>query len=220
LDAQGWIQVPLSSPTYVPTGDLLELDTRALTNPPHLDQTGVLADAHASHPLAEDVYFGMRMRVRNVGDPASEIDAGTCHHIAIDNTLYDNVTHQPAWRNLTDPTPPGDLAVYLVDIQELLGPNGCGQITNTLTVLYTAAHPNLGATTLQMDGPGGPYAFTLTPDAASSSADFFGTAAPNGFVVKDLTPCAYLVTLRVEVSLTTGDATPGPLIDQIAFCKQ
>lgn len=218
LDAQGWIQVPLSSPTYVPTGDLLELNTQALTNPPHLDETGILAGAHASLPLAEDVYFGIRMRVRNVGDPASEVGAGTCHHIAIDNTLYDNVTHQPAWRNLTDP--PGDLAVCLLDIQELLGPHGCGEITSTLTVLYTAAHPNLGATTLRMDGPGGPYAFTLTPDPASSSTDFFGTATPSGFVVTDLTPCAYLVTLKVEVSLTTGDAAPGPLIDQIAFCKR
>ena len=73
LDAQGWIQVPLSSPTYVPTGDLLELNTLALTSPPHLDETGVLAGAHASLPLAEDVYFGIRMRVRNVGDPASRV---------------------------------------------------------------------------------------------------------------------------------------------------
>ena len=216
--AGGWIQVPLSSPTYVPTGDLLQLNTEILTGTPHLDETGVVAGASASQPLAEDVYFGIRMRVRNVGDPASEIDAGTCHHIAIDNTLYDNVTHQPAWRNLTDP--PGDLAVYLVDIQELLGPHGCGQITSSLTVLYTAAHPNLGATTLRMDGPGGPYAFTLTPDAASSPTDFFGTAAPDGFVVSDLRPCAYLVTLSVGVLLTDGDHDPDPLIDQIAFCKR
>jgi hypothetical protein len=216
--AGGWIQVPLSSPTYAPTGDLLQLNTEILTGTPHLDETGVAAGASASQPLAEDVYFGIRMRVRNVGDPASEIDAGTCHHIAIDNTLYDNVTHQPAWRDLTDP--PGDLAVYLVDIQELLGPNGCGQITNSLTVLYTAAHPNLGATTLRMDGPGGPYAFTLTPDAASSPTDFFGTAAPDGFVVGDLRRCAYLVTLSVGVLLTDGDHDPDPLIDQIAFCKR
>jgi hypothetical protein len=216
--AGGWIQVPLSSPAYVPTGDLLQLNTEILTGTPHLDETGVVAGASASQPLAEDVYFGIRMRVRNVGDPASEIDAGTCHHIAIDNTLYDNVTHQPAWRNLTDP--PGDLAVYLVDIQQLLGPHGCGQITNSLTVLYTAAHPNLGATTLRMDGPGGPYAFTLTPDAASSPTDFFGTAAPDGFVVSNLRPCAYLVTLSVGVLLTDGDHDPDPLIDQIAFCKR
>jgi hypothetical protein len=73
-----------------------------------------------------------------------------------------------------------------------------------------------------MDGPGAPiggYAFTLTPDGASSSVDFFGTASP-GFVVKNLKPCAYLVTLTVNVSLTDGDNDPGPLIDQIAFCKK
>jgi hypothetical protein len=220
LDAGGWIQVPLAGPSYAPTGDLLHLDSLKLSNPPHLDQTGVVAGAHSSHPLAQDVYFGIRMRVRNVGNPGSEFDAGTCHHIAIDNTRYDNVTHQPAWRNLTDP--PGDLAVYLVDIQELLGPHGCGQITDQLHVLFTAAHPNLGSVSLTMDGPGAPiggYAFTLTPDGASSSVDFFGTASP-GFVVKNLKPCAYLVTLTVNVSLTDGDNDPGPLIDQIAFCKK
>ncbi len=218
LDAQGWIKVPLASPAYAPTGDLLRLDTLALTSPPHLDQTGVVAGAHSSHPLAQDVYFGIRMRVRNVGDPGSEFDAGTCHHIAIDNTLYDNVTHQPAWRNLTDP--PGDLAVYLVDIQELLGPLGCSQITNQLHVLFTAAHPNLGTVSLRMDGPGGPFAFTLTPDVASSNVDYFGVATPNGFVVKDLRPCAYLVTLTVDVLLTDGDGGPGSLTDQVAFCKK
>jgi hypothetical protein len=216
--ADGWIQVPLPSLTYAPTGDLLQLNTEVLTNSPALDETGVLAGASASQPLAEDVYFGIRMRVRNVGDPASEFDAGTCHHIAIDNTLYNNVTHQPAWRDLKDP--PGDLAVYLVDIQELLGPNGCGEIRKSLTVLYTAAHPNLGTTTLQMDGPGGPYAFTLTPDAASSATDFFGTAVLNGVAVSDLKPCAYLVTLTVEVLLTDGDHFPVPRYDQIAFCKR
>ena len=218
LDPQGWIQVPLSSPSYVPTGDLLLVVTEALSNPPHLDETGIVAGAHSSHPLAEDVYFGIRMRVRNVGDPGSEMDAGTCHHIAIDNALYDHVTHQPAWRNLTDP--PGDLAVYLVDIGELLGPHGCGQITDSLTVLFTAAHPNLGAVSLRMDGPGGPYSFTLTPDGASTAQDFFGTAAPNGFVVANLQRCAYLITLEVQVLLTTGDSVPSDLFDQIAFCKE
>jgi len=38
--AGGWIQVPLSSPTYVPTGDLLQLNTEILTGTPHLDETG------------------------------------------------------------------------------------------------------------------------------------------------------------------------------------
>jgi hypothetical protein len=109
--------------------------------------------------------------------------------------------------------------VRLVDIQELLGPNGCGEITNSLTVLFTAAHPNLGSVSLQMIGPGGPYGFSLTPAAGSSSVNYFGTATPNGFVVANLKPCAYLVTLTTTALLTDGTYDPGPLYDQIAFCK-
>lgn len=220
LDSQGWIQVPLPSSDYFPTGDLLRLSSQALTNPPHLDEAGVVAGAHSSHPLADDVYFGIRMRVRNVGDPSSEFDAGTCHHIAIDNALYQNVTHQPAWRNLTDPDPPGDLAVYLVDVEELLGPNACTQITDQLHVLFTAAHPNLGSVSLRMDGPGGPYDFTMNPDPSSTPQDFFGNATPHNFVVAKLKPCAYLITLSVDVLLTDGDNDPGTLTDQRPFCKK
>jgi hypothetical protein len=110
--------------------------------------------------------------------------------------------------------------VRLVDIQELLGPNGCGEITNSLTVLFTAAHPNLGSVSLQMDGPGGPYAFTLIPAAGSSSVNYFGTATPSGFDVANLQPCAYLVTLTANALLTDGDNEPDPLYDQIAFCKR
>jgi len=218
LDPEGWIKVPLQSIFYAPTGDLLNLNTQKLTNPPHLDETGVLAGSHSSHPLAEDVYFGIRMRVRNVGEAGDGIDAGTCHHIAIDNALYDNVTHQPNWRNLTDP--PGDLAVYLVDVAELLGESACGQISDELTVLYTAAHPNLGATDLRLEGPGGPYSFTMTPAAGSTATDSFGSATLNGVAVGDLEPCAYLITLSVDVLLTDGDHYPGMLIDQRPFCKR
>jgi hypothetical protein len=220
LDAQGWIQVPLPGPSYSPTEDLLLLDSTKLSGAPHLDETGVVAGGTSavSSPLAQDLYFGIRMRVRNVGDTSDGTDGGTCDHIAIDNTSYDNVVHQPAWRNLKDP--PGDPWVRLVDIQELLGPNGCGEITDSLTVLFTAAHPNLGSVSLQMDGPGGPYAFTLTPAAGSSSVNYFGTATPSGFNVANLQPCAYLVTLTANALLTDGDNEPDPLYDQIAFCKR
>jgi hypothetical protein len=220
LDAQGWIQVPLPGPSYSPTEDLLLLDSTKLSGAPHLDETGVVAGGTSaiSSPLAQDLYFGIRMRVRNVGDTSDGTDGGTCDHIAIDNTSYDNVVHQPAWRNLKDP--PGDPWVRLVDIQELLGPNGCGEITNSLTVLFTAAHPNLGSVSLQMDGPGGPYAFTLIPAAGSSSVNYFGTATPSGFDVANLQPCAYLVTLTANALLTDGDNEPDPLYDQIAFCKR
>jgi hypothetical protein len=219
LDAQGWIQVPLPGPHYTPTEDLILLDSAVLSGAPHLDETGVVAGGTStvSSPLAQDVYFGIRMRVRNVGDTSEGTDGGTCHHIAIDNTSYDNVVHQPAWQDLKDQ--PGDYWVRLVDIKELLGPNGCGEITNSLTVLFTAAHPNLGSVSISMNGPGGPYGFTLAPAAGSSSVNYFGTAAPNGFVVANLKPCAYLVTLQANALLTDGDNDPDPLYDQIAFCK-
>jgi hypothetical protein len=219
LDNQGWIQVPLPGLSYSPTEDLLLLDSTKLSGAPHLDETGVVAGGTStiSSSLAQDLYFGVRMRVRNVGDTSDGTDAGTCHHIAIDNTSYDNVVHQPAWQDLKDP--PGDDWVRLVDIQELLGPNGCGEITDSLTVLFTAAHPNLGSVSLGMAGPGGPYGFTLTPAAGSSSVNYFGTATPNGFVVANLQSCAYLVTLTTTALLTDGDNDPDPLYDQIAFCK-
>jgi len=84
-------------------------------------------------------------------------------------------------------------------------------------VLLTAAHPNLGPVSVTMTGPGGPYSFTVP---AAASGQRFGTATPNGWVFANLPDCAYIVTLEVAVLLTTGDATPGDLFDQIAFCKK
>jgi len=52
-----------------------------------------------------------------------------------------------------------------VNIDEIGG--GCGKVTNSLTIKYTAARPNLGTVTVHMDGPGGPYATPLA-DAAGS----------------------------------------------------
>jgi hypothetical protein len=70
---------------------------------------------------------------------------------------------------------------------------------------------------INMIGPGGPYSFTL-PTPVPETGDWYGTAA-NDFVLANLTPCAYIVTLFVLPLLTTGDLAFGPpLIDQIAFC--
>jgi hypothetical protein len=93
--------------------------------------------------------------------------------------------------------------------------NGCVQITNALDVLFTAAHPNLGVVSISMTGPGGPYGFTLPPAVAGQH---FGAATAN-FNVGALQSCAYIVTLEVQLLLTTGDGVPGNLFDQIAFCK-
>lgn len=155
------------------------------------------------------------MRIRQQGNPATETDGGTCVHVAMDNTLYDNITLHPDWDGGLQP--PGRLAVCMVDVAELIA-HPCGNIHNQLTVLFTAAHPNLdpNGVSIVMTGPGGPFAFTLP--AIPEPGDWFGTAT-HSFSVASLRPCAYLITLQVGVLLTNGDSSPSPLFDQIAFCK-
>jgi len=47
----------------------------------------------------------------------------------------------------------------------------------------------------------------------------FGTAT-NGFVIGSLPDCAYIITLGVDLLLTTGDSIPSTVFDQIGFCKK
>jgi hypothetical protein len=216
--ADGWIQVPQmndvnsASGAFFANGTMIELVSSSLAAFTAADETGVSAGNSANHPLATDLYFGIRMRVRQAGATTSS-DGGTCSVVAIDNTLYDNVDHHPEWAGgIVNP----EFAVYMLDIKELQAA-GCAGITDSLTVLFTAAHPNLGPVSIAMTGPGGPYGFTL-PTPLPETGNWFGTAE-NDFDLGTLTPCAYIVTLSVSLLLTTGDADFGsPLIDQIAFC--
>ena len=225
ISVDGWIQVPQEnnwmSPAgaFVSDGNMIELITQSLNPWVPQDETGTLAGSQAKHPLVQDRYFGIRMRVRQQGVPGSETDGGTCVHIAIDDTLYNNITLHPDWDGGLQTVPPLSqlpLAVCMVDIAELIA-HPCSQIADTLTVLFTGAHPNLGSVSISMTGPGGPYNFTLP--AIPEVGDYFGMATPSGFTVSKLKPCAYLVTLQVTVLLTDGDNIPNPLYDQIAFCK-
>jgi hypothetical protein len=152
------------------------------------------------------------MWVREAGNPASAILAGECARAAIDNTLYNNEDHHPY---LGGGVVNGELGVYLLDIAELEAAP-CTELTNSLTVQFTAGHPNLGAVSVTMTGPGGPYPFNLPVAVAGQQ---YGTATPNGWTVSSLPPCAYIVTLQVQILLTTGDGVPNDLFDQIAFCK-
>ncbi len=220
ISVDGWIQVPQEnnwlSPAgaFASNGNMIELISQSLAPFTPADETGVIAGAAAAHPLVQDLYFGIRMRVRQQGVPLSETDGGTCVHVAIDDTLYNNITLHPDWDGGLQL--PGQLAVRMLDIAELIA-HPCSQIADTLTVLFTAAHPNLGSVSIVMTGPGGPFNFTLP--AIPEVGDYFGTATPSGFTVSKLKPCAYLVTLEITVLLTDGDNSPGPLYDQIAFCK-
>jgi hypothetical protein len=111
----------------------------------------------------------------------------------------------------------------MVDINELIVGGGCIEIGGTLNVRYTAAHPNLGSVGISMSGPGGPYGFSLagpvTPNTFGTATPLVPPPSPPGFVVANLQPCAYIVTLSVQLLLTTGDSIPNNLYDQIAFCK-
>jgi hypothetical protein len=109
----------------------------------------------------------------------------------------------------------GQMDVTSVNVKELIG-SGCGGVTNSLTVLVTAAHPNLGPVSLSMAGGGTTWGFTLPPATPGQIAG----AATNGFAVSALPTCAYVVTLATQILLTTGDTVPLPVYDQVAFCKR
>jgi hypothetical protein len=196
----------------VPGSDLIHLDTTTLTPfVTSVDETGVDAGESANNPLQTDVHYGVRMRLRNQGDTSDGADAGTCSHIAINNTRYDNISHHPYWPGgLFGAT--NELAVASIGISEL---------TDSLTVQFTAAHSNLGTVSVRLEGPGGPFAFDLNPNAPEDAGEnWYGTATPSGgWTFGSLAPCAYILELTVQVLLTTGDAIPDDLVDYIAFCK-
>jgi hypothetical protein len=223
----GWIAVPQESNvagpqgSFVPNGNLINLNSQGLVPWPVIDLTGITAgQSTAPAGLGMDRFFSIRMRVRQVGNPASEVTAGVCQKVAIDNRLYDNVTHGGSWApQLVN----SQLGVVMLNLQEI--GSGCAGITESLTVEYTMAHPNLGdpslgQITLTITGPGVPPApqFTFVDDGAATPSNKFGHATPN-FSVAALAKCAYLVKLSAEMLLTTGDATPLPLLDEVAFCK-
>jgi hypothetical protein len=216
--ADGWIQVPQESNYLGPEGffdpnrDMINLKSETLATFGSIDLTGLVAgnsSTSTGKSLVQDRHFAIRMLVREHGS-VTQVVAGTCQRVAIDNTLYDNLDHHPDWGEYKEP-----LGVAMLDIAQLKSAP-CSLITNALDVLYTAAHPNLGAVNISMNGPGGPYSFTLA--ATGTPGDVFGTAIP-GFSLASLSPCAYVVHLSVQILLTTGDSIPDLLTDEIAFCK-
>ena len=219
VTADGWIQVPQQNDVFsaagnfAANGNMIGLTTGSLNAWTAVNLTGLSGGTGLSAgQLASDRIYGIRMWVREAGNPASAIVAGECARAAIDNTLYNNEDHHPYWGG---GVLNGELCVYLLDILELKTAP-CTELTNSLTVQFTAGHPNLGTVSVVMTGPGGPYAFTLP---AAGPGQRFGTATPSGWTVSSLPPCAYIVTLTVQVLLTTGDSVPGDPFDQIAFCK-
>jgi hypothetical protein len=220
-DRGGWTRVPQFSNVFgpegnfVPNGNMIDVITGSLVASPAKNVTGVHAGQSSTTlgaTLAQNRHISLRMRVREVGNPATEINAGTCAHVAIENTLYNGVAKGGSW---APSTVNGQLCVCSVDVLQLQAA-GCAGISSGLDVLFTATHPNLETVSLVMTGPGGPYGFTLPP---AVPGERFGTAT-NGFVIGSLADCAYIITLSVSLLLTTGDSVPSSIHDQIGFCKK
>ena len=219
LTGDGWVQVPQESNVndaggnFAPNGNLLILDTTKMATWTDIAITATAGQSTTPPPLGEDKFFGLRLRVRRVGMPATEVTAGTCAKLAVYNTHYDGVTHKGAWAPVIVDD---QLGVVMVNVEEI--GVGCAKITNAITIKYTAAHPNLGAVSITMDGPGGPYPTTLSDDASATATNRFGTASV-GVNVANLDKCAYLVKMSATILLTTGDSRPDSIWDEVAFCK-
>jgi hypothetical protein len=229
VSPDGWVRVPQESNVFAAQGNFvpgtgsypgfINLVSQTLRAFGVIDAVLVKAGNTAGPPnavLGRVFYYSLRMKVREAigGIPVagSEQVAGTCVRLAVMNTLYDNVAKNGSW---VPHTVDGQLGVSSLDIAELAA-GGCTEISNALTVQYTAAHPNLGSFGISMSGPGGPY--TFTPGAGGTAVNRFGIAV-NNFNIADLPDCAYIVKLAVNLLLTTGDSIPDPVWDEVAFCK-
>ena len=229
VSPDGWVRVPQESNARAAEGNfvpsvsaypgLINLKSETLRTFGTINASAVQAGESGGPPNADagrDFYYSLRMKVREtirgVPVPGSEEFTGTCVRLAVMNTLYNNVSKNGSWnRRIVD----RELGLASLDIQELADA-GCAEITRSLTVKYTAAHPNLGSVLIWMDGPGGPYAFTLA--AGGTPENRFGVAT-NRFTLASLRDCAYIVKLSAPLLLTTGDSTPGALTDEVAICK-
>lgn len=204
----GWIQVPQGS-NFSMNDNLIILDSTQLAAFALVDETGVAAGAAAK--TTTDLYFGLRMRVRQKGSATSS-DGGTCSVVAIDNSYYKNVNYHPEWNPHVGNH---ELAVCMVDIAELKGA-GCAGLKQSLTILFTASHPNLATVDIVLTGPGAPFDFAPLPPI-TQTGNWFNTIIASPALIA--TPCAYVVTITVTVLLTDGDGdSPGPITDYIAFC--
>jgi hypothetical protein len=227
VDASGWIAVP-QAPNFAPNvnGELLNLNTAKL-NGMSVNMAGLVQGQSTTTiaALQQNRSFKIRMVKREAGNASTETVAGVSNPIAMFNTVYANVPQFGSWTPLTD----DELGVACLDIQEMIGGGGgtgCTPITNAIHVNYTAANPNMGAVSLVMYGPGGPYNLVNVAPVGSVS-ETFGTAInletqalpPTIEPVGNLKKCAYTIWLSVELKLTNGESQHAGIHDWMSFCK-
>lgn len=216
-----WIQVPQDTGIFDIhfNGLLIKLKSKNLASG-NVDKSG-LVPGTSSAPLQKNRYFAFRMWKREQGNDPSKVMAGFSRPLAIFNTLYENVPQRGSWL----PTAADELGIACVDLEELKVGGGCSKITETLTVNYTAANPNLGNVSIKMTGPGGlhnfePVSFPTPGEEAFGTSKYTGannTVDPND--VKNLPNCSYEVRLTAELNLTDGEDQHHDIWDRVLFCK-
>ena len=231
VDPGGWIRVPtLNDFSFGGQGwfvggsdvNLIELMTTKLTDesfdliapPPVLHAGASVPAPKKSRKHRFRIFFA----AQTLG--GGSVSSNDREKIALSNTHYRQRRH-PNWPESTpDPTLIG---VVSVDIQELAAPGaGCEHLHNELHAQFTAYHPFAAAGILYFEGPvvalptlGAPFALTLSADGEAASGlggHLFDLSAEH--------PCAYILWMEVDFSLTDGWTFFGTSIwDHLAFCK-
>lgn len=209
-----WVKVPQMSNFVVNTNGLLInlISSKLMSGTVNMSGLVPGNDTASVQPLQKNRYFKLRMLKREEGNAATQSIAGTSKEIALFNLFYAGVPQYGSWL-------PGTLTergIACLDIKEMTG-SGCGKITNSLTVKYTAANPNLGSVRVTMSGPGGPHVFPAIVHNTTGQ-EAHGEVAYGG-TVSSLPNCAYIVYVHASLKLTNGEITHDDIWDHMAFCK-
>lgn len=219
-----WIQVPqfVPGPTEFAlnfTNALIKLKSgnlkvkaTGLPNAKIVDKSA-LTPGDSSGPLEENNYFILRMLKREQGDDSTIAVAGFSRALAIFNTRYGDVEQGGSWFPAGKST---EFGIACLDLQELAS-GGCSKITDSLTVDYTAANPNLGKVSIKLNGPGGTVDFGAIP-YSTPNEEAHGTISYPG-VVSDLPNCAFEVRIDADLNLTNGETQHQGVWDRVLFCK-
>lgn len=212
MTADHWINVPQDSSISF-NDSLIKLLSNSLSS--GLVNKAGLDQGTTSAPLEKNEYFALRMWKREQGNVASETPAGFSRPLAIFNTKYENVPQGGSW--LPEIHAP-EYGIASIDLVELTGVgNGCKKIGSSISVLYTAANPNLGDVSISFTGQGATNNFDpiVSP---SPGEEAFGTSSYLGDFGQ-LKPCAYEVRLNAELNLTNGESQHPGIWDRVLFCR-
>ncbi len=217
----GWIQMP-GDHNFAPNvnGILAQIRTTdAKIAPTKLVDMSAMTHGQETlsfAPAVDDTYVVFRMirRVQGTTDVSVFDMLGQSEAVAIHNVIFQNVKIQGSWSPDTDDR----TAVCCFDIQELSA-GGCGNISNSVTLLFNARHKYMERAFFWIHGPGattGPTAISM-PTVPLSNPDSFGALPVPG--IEGLRDCAFTIMMDASLKLTNGNHRLNVPYDIVSFCK-